>query len=123
MLFFLESGGRSFLRSVSRSGDIREMQLDKCNFEIEEDGMFDPEHPPMSLHLDLDIEAFFGGSGGALRVPPLGGGPLALLGALGGGPLGALGGGPRGVPRLPPPLPPPPLPNIGSGVIFHDFHN
>ena len=50
-----KSGGRSFLRSVSRSGDIREMQLDKCNFEIEEDGMFDPEHPPMSLHLNLDI--------------------------------------------------------------------
>jgi hypothetical protein len=48
------SGGRSLLRSVSRTGDVREMQLDKCNFEIEEDSIFDPEAPPSTMTLDLE---------------------------------------------------------------------
>ena len=47
-------GGRALLRSVSRTGDVREMQLDKCNFEIIENGIFDPEQPPSSLILNLE---------------------------------------------------------------------
>ena len=49
-----KAGGRALLRSVSRTGAIRSIALDKCNFEIEEDGIFDPEYPPSKLELDLD---------------------------------------------------------------------
>ena len=49
-----KAGGRALLRSVSRTGAVREIQLDKCNFEIEEDGLFDPEYPPSKVNLDLD---------------------------------------------------------------------
>ena len=48
-----KSGGRAMLRCVARTGDVRSIDLENCNFEIEEDGLFDPAEPPSRLDLDL----------------------------------------------------------------------
>ena len=41
------------LRCVARTGDVRNIDLENCNFEIEEDGLFDPSEPMTRYDLDL----------------------------------------------------------------------
>ena len=41
------------LRCVARTGDVRNIDLENCNFEIEEDGLFDPADLPDNLNLNL----------------------------------------------------------------------
>ena len=48
-----KSGGRAMLRCVARTGDVRNIDLENCNFEIEEDGLFDPSEPATKYDLDL----------------------------------------------------------------------